>query len=144
MNTENGCKEGMKTCYTGTWVPHQHSHCVGWRQLLVYFLQEHRHTALILSCLSMARSIDKQIVKNFLWFVVHSHLVALLVSRPTDAAVMVQCQDGVHRPIALHAPSQRCRHSWPFDPANQLHIFAHSHRAFAIYQRNCHKFICVE
>lgn len=89
-------KMACLTNLSGTWVLHIHSQLVGWRQLLVHILQEDRHTTLVSSCLPVARTVDKEIVFDFLLFALYFQLVAVLVSRPADGTIRVQCQDVVY------------------------------------------------
>lgn len=81
------------TNLSNTWVPHQNSQLIGWRQLLVYILQEDRHSTLVASCLPVARTVNEQKVNDFILFVLYFQLVALLVSGPADGTIRVQCKD---------------------------------------------------
>lgn len=58
-------------------------------------VQEDRHTTLVSSCFSVARTVDKQIVYDLFLLVLYFQLVPVLVPRPADRTVRVQCQDVV-------------------------------------------------
>lgn len=58
-------------------------------------VQEERHTTLVRPCLSVTRTVDKQIVNDLCLLVVHFQLVPVLVCRPADRPVRVQRQDVV-------------------------------------------------
>ena len=130
---------------SATWVLHHHSHWVGLTRLLVNILDEGRGLTLVLPCLSGAGTVDKQIVSDLLGFVLYFQLVDLMVSRPVDITVPVQCKDVVYgRVVVLQAPAQSCWHTWPFDPAPQLHIFSNSDSGVATDQFHFQRRLCIE